>query len=41
MMNEPEKCIDMGWFSLEEAEAQPLSIVTKQDIEVLKQRQRQ
>lgn len=35
---EPEKCAQIGWFSLEEAEALPLSIVTKHDIEVLKKR---
>ena len=34
-IKEPEKCTDMGWFSLEEAQKLPLSIVTKQDIEIL------
>lgn len=32
---EPEKCEEIGWFTLEEAEKLPLSIVTKQDIEDL------
>lgn len=35
---EPEKCDEIGWFSLEEAEKLPLSIVTKLDIAVLKKR---
>lgn len=35
---EPEKCEKLGWFSIEEAEKLPLSIVTKQDIAVLKNR---
>ncbi len=38
VIKEPEKCSDMGWFSIEEAEKLPLSIVTKQDIAVLKAR---
>jgi 8-oxo-dGTP diphosphatase len=33
---EPEKCSDLGWFSLDEAEKLPLSMVTKHDIEMLK-----
>lgn len=32
---EPEKCTEIGWFSLEEAKQLPLSVVTKQDITVL------
>ncbi len=35
---EPEKCDRIGWFNLEDAERLPLSIVTKQDIAVLKKR---
>lgn len=35
-IKEPEKCSDMGWFSIDEAEKLPLSIVTKQDIAKLK-----
>jgi len=38
---EPEKCDRIGWFSLEDAEELPLSIVTKQDIAVLKNREHQ
>ena len=38
IIQEPEKCSDMGWFSLEEAQALPLSIVTTQDIDILLQR---
>jgi 8-oxo-dGTP diphosphatase len=33
---EPEKCDQIGWFSVEEAMELPLSIVTKKDIAVLK-----
>jgi mutator protein MutT len=33
---EPHKCAEIGWFSLEEAEKLPLSVITKGDIEVLK-----
>ncbi len=33
---EPEKCDDMGWFTIEEAEKLPLSIITQKDIEALK-----
>ena len=36
--NEPEKCDRIGWFSVEEAEKMPLSIVTQHDIKVLKER---
>jgi len=35
---EPDKCEDIGWFTIEEAEKLPLSIVTKYDISLLKQR---
>lgn len=38
---EPEKCDRIGWFSLEDAEKLPLSIVTKQDIAILKKREHQ
>ncbi|MEO8581365.1 MAG: NUDIX domain-containing protein [Patescibacteria group bacterium] len=33
---EPEKCERIGWFTIEEASQLPLSIVTLQDIAVLK-----
>ncbi|MGH7203825.1 MAG: NUDIX domain-containing protein [Candidatus Levyibacteriota bacterium] len=33
---EPEKCAEMGWYSIEEAQALPLSIVTTYDIRLLK-----
>lgn len=36
---EPEKCDQIGWFTLDEASKLPLSIVTKQDIAILRQRQ--
>ncbi len=36
-IKEPEKCSAMGWFSIKEAEKLPLSIVTKYDIEKLKE----
>lgn len=35
---EPEKCVEIGWFTLEEAAKLDLSIVTKYDIETLKKR---
>jgi 8-oxo-dGTP diphosphatase len=35
---EPEKCDEIGWFTIEEADALPLSIVTREDIRVLKER---
>lgn len=35
---EPEKCERIGWFTLKEAEKLPLSIVTKQDIACLRER---
>lgn len=34
---EPEKCDKIGWFSLEEADQLPLSIVTRHDIAILKE----
>ncbi len=33
---EPEKCDKLGWFTIEEAEALPLSVITRKDIEALK-----
>ena len=35
---EPEKCDDIGWFSLDEAEKMNLSIVTQQDLEILQKK---
>lgn len=35
---EPEKCEEIGWFTVEEAEKLPLSVVTRQDIEILKKK---
>ena len=35
---EPHKCEAFGWFSLQEAEKLPLSIVTKYDITLLKRK---
>lgn len=35
---EPEKCDQIGWFSLQEAQKLPLSIVTAQDIAILLQK---
>ena len=35
---EPEKCEEIGWFSIEEAEKLELSIITKEDIRILKDR---
>lgn len=35
---EPQKCEAIGWFSIEEAEKLPLSIVTKYDISILKKK---
>jgi mutator protein MutT len=32
---EPEKCEQIGWFSIAEAKKLPLSVITKQDIERL------
>lgn len=37
-INEPEKCDRIGWFTIDEALALPLSKVTIDDIEELKQR---
>lgn len=34
-INEPEKCSDFGWFTLEEAQKLPLSVVTTHDIKTL------
>ena len=38
IIREPEKCSEFRWVSIEEAEKLPLSLVTQQDIIVLKQR---
>lgn len=35
---EPNKCDEIGWFTLEDAEKLPLSIVTKYDVSLLKQK---
>lgn len=35
---EPHKCEQIGWFTIEEAEELPLSIVTKYDISQLKEK---
>lgn len=35
IIQEIEKCTEIGWFTLEEAAALPLSVVTKHDIEKL------
>lgn len=35
---EPDKCEEIGWFSLKEAEKLPLSIVTTEDIALLKKK---
>lgn len=35
---EPEKCEQIGWFTLEEAERLPLSSITRWDIELLKKK---
>ena len=37
---EPEKCDRLGWFSLQEAQQLPLSVVTKADIDFLQTHQR-
>jgi 8-oxo-dGTP diphosphatase len=36
---EPGKCDKLEWFSLEETDAIPISIVTQQDVKILKERQ--
>jgi mutator protein MutT len=33
---EPDKCKDLGWFTIREAEKLPLSMVTKRDMALLK-----
>lgn len=35
---EPEKCAELRWFSLDEAETMPLSVVTQSDVQVLRKR---
>lgn len=35
---EPKKCDAIGWFTQEEAEKLPLSIITKHDLQLLKKR---
>ncbi len=35
---EPEKCDEIGWFSIEQAEQLELSIVTLEDIKILKEK---
>jgi mutator protein MutT len=35
---EPNKCAEIGWFNVAEAEELPLSIVTKYDISLLKKK---
>ena len=35
---EPLKCAEIGWFTLEEAEKLPLSIITKYDVSLLKKK---
>jgi mutator protein MutT len=35
---EPTKCADIGWFTIAEAESLSLSIVTKYDVSLLKQK---
>lgn len=35
---EPEKCSEIGWFTIEEALKVPLSIVTAHDIEILQRK---
>jgi 8-oxo-dGTP diphosphatase len=39
-IKEPEKCSEIGWFSLEEAQKLPLSIVTQDDVDCLLERQK-
>ena|SRR5258708_6020661 len=35
---EPEKCAQIGWFTISEAEKLPLSIITKYDLGLLKKK---
>lgn len=35
---EPNKCAAIGWYTLEEAEKLPLSIVSKYDVEILRKK---
>lgn len=35
---EPDKCDELRWCSLDEAEQLPLSVITQEDIRILKQR---
>lgn len=35
---EPEKCEEIGWFTIEEADALPLSSISRQNIEALKKK---
>jgi hypothetical protein len=35
---EPHKCDEIGWFTISEAEKLPLSIITKHDLKVFKQK---
>ncbi len=35
MIREPEKCAAIGWFTLDEAERLPLSIITAHDLRLL------
>ena len=35
---EPDKCAGIGWFTIEEAEKLPLSIITHYDLQLLKKR---
>ncbi len=36
---EPEKCSQIGWFTLQEIEKKQLSLATQPDVEILKQNQ--
>ena len=36
IIKEPGKCDEIGWFTIDEAQKLPLSIVTKEDIDKLK-----
>lgn len=35
---EPDKCAEIGWFTLEDAQKLPLSLITSHDIELLKEK---